>query len=115
MTFEHLLRKNALLPEDKIAEAKHLEAAEGLRLDRAVVQLGLMSEREVLRLMAEQLMLPLLDLSATEIPSDILQSLPTKVVFRKRIREERRFGSLDELTSRIAIDIREAREFFGIG
>ena len=37
------------------------------------------------------------------------------VVFRKRIREERRFGSLDELTSRIAIDIREAREFFGIG
>jgi riboflavin kinase/FMN adenylyltransferase len=37
------------------------------------------------------------------------------VVFRKRIREERRFGSLDELTSRIAIDIRMAREFFGIG
>ena len=85
MTFEHLLRKNALLPEDKIAEAKHLEAAEGLRLDRAVVQLGLMTEREVLKLMAELLMLPLLDLSATEIPPDILQSLTTKVVFRKRI------------------------------
>jgi hypothetical protein len=85
VTFEHLLRKNALLPEDKIAEAKHLEAAEGLRLDRAVVQLGLMSEREVLKIMAEQLMLPLLDLSATEIPPDILQSLTTKVVFRKRI------------------------------
>ena len=85
MTFEHLLRKNALLPEDKIAEAKHLEAAEGLRLDRAVVQLGLMTEREVLKIMAELLMLPLLDLSATEIPPDILQSLTTKVVFRKRI------------------------------
>ena len=85
VTFEHLLRKNALLPDDKISEAKHLEAAEGLRLDRAVVQLGLMTEREVLNLMAEQLMLPLLDLSATEIPPDILQSLPTKVVFRKRI------------------------------
>ena len=85
MTFEHLLRKNALLPEDKIAEAKHLEAVEGLRLDRAVVQLGLMTEREVLKIMAELLMLPLLDLSATEIPSDILQSLTTKVVFRKRI------------------------------
>ena len=36
------------------------------------------------------------------------------VVFRKRIREERRFGSLDELTSRIAIDIGIAREFFGL-
>ena len=36
------------------------------------------------------------------------------VVFRKRIREERRFGSLDELTSRIALDIGVAREFFGI-
>ncbi|MBM3848633.1 MAG: type II secretion system protein GspE [Verrucomicrobia bacterium] len=85
MTFEHLLRKNGLLPEDKIAEAKRLEASEGLRLDRAVVQLGLMTEREVLGLMAEQLMLPLMDLSATEIPPDILQALATKVVFRKRI------------------------------
>ena len=94
MTFEHLLRKNALLPEDKIAEAKHLEAAEGLRLDRAVVQLGLMSEREVLKIMAEQLMLPLLDLSATEIPPDILQSLTTKVVFRKRIVPIAREGNI---------------------
>ena len=94
MTFEHLLRKNALLPEDKIAEAKHLEAAEGLRLDRAVVQLGLMTEREVLKIMAELLMLPLLDLSATEIPPDILQSLTTKVVFRKRIVPIAREGNI---------------------
>ena len=94
MTFEHLLRKNALLPEDKIAEAKHLEAVEGLRLDRAVVQLGLMTEREVLKIMAELLMLPLLDLSATEIPSDILQSLTTKVVFRKRIVPIAREGNI---------------------
>ena len=36
------------------------------------------------------------------------------VVFRKRIREERRFGSLDELKARIAVDIGVAREFFGI-
>lgn len=36
------------------------------------------------------------------------------VVFRKRIREERRFGSLDELKTRIAVDIGVAREFFGI-
>jgi type II secretory ATPase GspE/PulE/Tfp pilus assembly ATPase PilB-like protein len=94
VTFEHLLRKNALLPEDKIAEAKHLEAAEGLRLDRAVVQLGLMTEREVLKIMAELLMLPLLDLSATEIPPDILQSLTTKVVFRKRIVPIAREGNI---------------------
>jgi hypothetical protein len=44
--------------------------------------------------MAELLMLPLLDLSATEIPSDILQSLTTKVVFRKRIVPIAREGNI---------------------
>jgi general secretion pathway protein E len=85
VTFEHLLLKDRILPEEKIAEAKALQAAEGLRLDRAVVQLGLMEERQVLRMMAEQLHLPLMDLSEWEIAPDVLQTLPTKTVFRKRI------------------------------
>ncbi len=85
VTFEHLLLKQRLLPEDKIAEAKALQATEGLRLDRAVVQLGLLEERQVLRLMSEQLHIPMMDLSEWEIAADVLQILPTKTVFRKRI------------------------------
>ena len=85
VTFEHLLQKQRLLPEEKIAEAKALQATEGLRLDRAVVHLGLMTERQVLTLMSEQLHIPLQDLSGWEIAPDVLQALPTKTVFRKRI------------------------------
>ncbi len=85
MTFEHLLLKEGLLPEEKIAEARALQSADGLRLDRAILQLGLLEERQILNLMAGQLDLPLLDLSSWEIDPELRRTLPTKVIFRKRI------------------------------
>ncbi len=58
---------------------------EGLRLDKALVQLGYVSELALLEEMGEQLAIPLVDLSAVEIDVETLRSLPPKLVFRKHL------------------------------
>ena len=45
----------------QLNEALALQQAEGLRLDRAIIQLGFLSERQLLELMAKELHLPLED------------------------------------------------------
>lgn len=85
MNLSHLLVSNRLLTDDQLREATALQKAENLRLDHAVVRLGFLSERQILELMAEHLHLPLVDLSDLTIPQEILRSLPSKVVYRKRL------------------------------
>ena len=79
-----LLDKNLLTPE-QIAEALALQRAEGLRLDRAIIQLGLLSEQQLLEIMSEQLHLPLVNLEDLAISPETLRELPSKIVYRKRL------------------------------
>ncbi|HXJ76730.1 MAG TPA: ATPase, T2SS/T4P/T4SS family, partial [Candidatus Dormibacteraeota bacterium] len=74
-----------LLTPEQLNEAMALERDEGLRLDRALIQLGFLTERQVLEVMAEQLHLPLVDLSELSIEPQTLQTLPAKIVYRKRL------------------------------
>ncbi len=69
----------------QLDEALALHKAEGLRIDLAIVQLGLLTERQVLTAMSEQLDLPIADLEDIIIDSEVLRSLPAKVVYRKRL------------------------------
>ncbi len=85
MNLSHLLVSNRLLTDDQLREATALQKAENLRLDHAIVRLGFLTERQILELMAEHLHLPLVDLSDLTIPQEILRSLPSKVVYRKRL------------------------------
>ncbi len=96
---ETLLEKGLLSPE-QLTEAIALQKDEGLRLDRAVVQLGYLTERQMLEVMAEQLHLPLADLSEVSIDPDTLRALPAKVVYRKRLVPiSRENGTLNVATS----------------
>ncbi len=85
MNLTQLLLVNRLLTEEQISVAVALQRSEGLRLDRAVIQLGFLTERQVLELMAEQLHLPLVELADIVIAPEILRALPSKVVYRKRL------------------------------
>ncbi len=85
MNLTQLLLVNRLLTEEQLGDAVALQRSEGLRLDRAVIQLGFLTERQVLELMAEQLHLPLVDLADIVIAPEILRALPSKVVYRKRL------------------------------
>lgn len=79
-----LLDKNLLSPE-QIGEAITLQRDDGLRLDRALIQLGLMTEQQLLEIMSEQLHLPLVNLEEIEISPETLKELPPKIVYRKRL------------------------------
>lgn len=85
MSITQILLEKGMLSPEQLIDAVNLQRAEGLRLDRALVQLGFLSERQMLQLMAEQLQLPLMDLADITIDAEILRALPAKVVYRKRL------------------------------
>ncbi|MBM3901474.1 MAG: type II/IV secretion system protein [Verrucomicrobia bacterium] len=85
MNLSHILVARGLLTESHLNDALALQRAEGLRLDRALVQLGLLTEGQLLELMSQQLDIPLVQLQDLTIDPEVLRSLPSKVVYRKRL------------------------------
>ena len=85
MSISQILLEKGLLSQGQIEEAIALQRAEGLRLDRAIIQLGMASERQLLEVMAEQLHLPLVCLDDITILPETLRALPSKIVYRKRL------------------------------
>jgi type II secretion system protein E len=74
-----------LLSPDQLEKAAELHRREGLRLDRAIVQLGLLTERQLLEILAEQLQLEVVNLEEITIDNATLKSLPPRFVYRKRL------------------------------
>lgn len=100
MILTKILLEKGLLTPTQLDEANALHQAEGLRLDRAIVQLGFLSERQLLELMAEELHLPLVSLADMTIDSEALRALPPKIVYRKRLVPiSRQNGTLNVATS----------------
>jgi len=96
---ETLLEKGLIRPED-LAEAMELRKKDGTRLDRALVQLGRLSEDNLLKILSEQLAIPLVDLSTVTVDVETLRSLPAKLVYRKNlIPISRENGTLKVATS----------------
>jgi general secretion pathway protein E/type IV pilus assembly protein PilB len=85
MSISQILLQKGLLTQEQLEEAIGLQKAEGLRLDRCIVQLGMLTERQMLELMSEQLQLPLVNLEAITIDPETLRALPSKIVYRKRL------------------------------
>ena len=100
MSVAHILISRGLVTPDQLAEAQALQRAEGLRLDRALVQLGILSERQILEVMAEHLDIPLVNLAELTPDPETLRALPSKIVYRKRlVPVSRSNGSLNVATS----------------
>jgi general secretion pathway protein E/type IV pilus assembly protein PilB len=100
MSITQILLDKGLLTASQLDEALALQNAEGLRVDRAIIQLGHLSERQLLEVMAEQLHLPLLNLAEISIDAETLQVLPPKIVYRKRLVPlSRNHGTLNVATS----------------
>jgi general secretion pathway protein E/type IV pilus assembly protein PilB len=85
MNLSHLLLTHGLLTDSQLSDALALQRAEGLRLDRAIVQLGFLTEQQLLELMAQQLHLPMVQLQELAIAPEILRALPSKIIYRKRL------------------------------
>ena len=74
MSIAEILLEKGLLRIDQIDEALALQRAEGLRLDRAILQLGFLSERQLLGVMSEHLHLPVVNLDDAEIQAELRAS-----------------------------------------
>ncbi len=85
MNIAQLLLGRKVLTAAQLDDAQALHLAEGLRLDRAIIQLGFLTELKMLELMAEHLHLPLVKLEDLTIPPETLSALPAKIVYRKRL------------------------------
>ena len=85
MSIAEILLEKELVTPAQLTEAMELRSSEGLRLDRALVQLGCLSEDKLLEVLSEQLSIPLIDLGAIEISKEALSAIPAKLVFRKNV------------------------------
>src|ERR1019366_6711481 len=70
MILTKLLLEKGLLTQGQLDEALAVQQAEVLRLDRAIVQLGFLTERQLLEMMAEELHLPFISLADLDIEPD---------------------------------------------
>jgi len=85
MTIADILTRKGLLTAEQLADAQLLTDSEGLRLDRAVLQKGLLTEKQLLEVFAEQLHLPLVSLEDRAFDPELLRALPARVVYRQRL------------------------------
>ena len=85
MSITQILVEKGLLTPAQLDEAVALQQAQGLRVDRAIIQLGFLTELQLLEVMAGLLHLPLVNLAEVSIDPETLQALPSKVVYRKRL------------------------------
>ena len=79
-----LIQKHLLTPE-QLEQVSTLVQAQGLRLDHAIIQLGFLTERQLLETMGECLNIPLADLDHVVMTPETRLALPTKFIFRKRL------------------------------
>ena len=100
MSITQILLDKGLLTMEQLAEAMSLQKAEDLRLDRALVQLGHLTERQLLEVMSEHLHIPMANLEEVTIDPETLRALPSKVVYRKKLVPiSRSNGTLNVATS----------------
>ena len=85
MSIGQTLVGKGLLSPEQLQKAMEMQQREGLRLDRAVIQLGFLTERQMLELLGEQLHLPIVSLEEVTIDHQTLKSLPPRFVYRKRL------------------------------
>ena len=85
MNISQLLVGQGLLTSAQVDDAAALQRAKGLTLDRAILQLGLLTELQLLELMAVHLHIPLVKLEDLTIDAETLRALPSKIVYRKRV------------------------------
>jgi general secretion pathway protein E/type IV pilus assembly protein PilB len=100
MSIADVLLERGLITADQLAKANELHKTQGLRVDRALVQLGHISEEALLTVLSERLSMPLVDLASVEVDAEALKSVPAKLAYRKHLVPVRREnGTLTVATS----------------
>lgn len=85
MTIAQTLLEKGLISSEQLQKAAELQQRDGMRLDRALIQLGFLPEKQMLEILAEQLHLNIVSLEGVTIGNDVIKALPPRFVYRKRL------------------------------
>ncbi len=85
MSIAEVLLKKGLVTSAQLSAAEQLRKQTGLRIDQALVELGHVTEEQLLHIMGEQLNLEIIDLPNIKIDAETLRSLPAKLVYKKKL------------------------------
>jgi len=100
MGIGEVLLEKGLITAENLAAAVATRKKTGQRLDKALVELGCITEPQVLEVISEQLGIPMVDLSDVTIDVETLRSLPPKLVYRRGLVPlEKQDGTLRLATS----------------
>jgi general secretion pathway protein E len=79
-----ILVERGVITRDQLDAAVREQQTTGERIDRVLTRQGVVSSRQVLEAVADQLHLPVVDLSALRVEPETLAALPAKLVFKQR-------------------------------
>jgi len=88
-----ILLEKGLINQEKLDEALKVQKNTTEQVGRILVELGHVSEKDVLRAHAEQLGIPFLELDRTSIDEDVAKAIPQSVVQRYNAVPVRRSGN----------------------
>jgi general secretion pathway protein E/type IV pilus assembly protein PilB len=78
-----LLIENDLVSREQLTQATKVQETNGGRLDRALIELGYIEEDELLRVVGENLHLPVIELSEAQIDTELMRRIPARIVHRR--------------------------------
>ncbi len=85
MSIGEILLEKGLISAENLATAVGARKRTGQRLDRALLEIGCVSEEQLLQVTSEQLGIPMVDLTNVEIDVETLRAMPPKLVFRRHL------------------------------
>jgi type IV pilus assembly protein PilB len=88
-----ILLERGLVTQQHLDEALRIQASTTEQLGRILIDLGHVTERDVLRAQAEQLGIPFLELDRTSVDEDVAKAIPQSVVQRYNAVPIRRTGN----------------------
>ncbi len=83
MDIESILQQRGLVSEDQWRDAK--SQAAGRRIDGVLIEMGLLSEEQVLEAFADELGMELVELGDFEVDTDVISQFPTAAIFRHEV------------------------------
>ncbi len=86
------LVEKGLLTKQQLDDIATTARAAAERLDQALIRSGLVTEKDVLRTLSEQMHMPLVELSEKDIDAELLKLVPSKIVHKYNIMPVSRNG-----------------------
>ncbi len=85
MDIGQILVQNGVITDEQLNVAKDAANGNGNRIDRVVIDMGLASEEDTLRVLSEEFGIRYVDLKDVDVDDELLAQFPTTAIFRHSI------------------------------